>query len=115
MRMEFYRHLYMSESLEQRKASLIRKIKKRRISPGLYLIVLFLDGRSSLEFFRGILLRQHFFENRSFLVVGIADSYDDAVYFVQQIAEETYHATNGLEIREFIRNKQSQSEEGSVR
>lgn len=115
MQIEFYRYLYMSESLKHKKTSLIRKIKRRRVSPGVYLIVLFPEGRGSLEFFQGVLLRQRFFETRPFLVIGIADSYEDSLYLVQKIAEDTYRESNGIGIRDDILNKQNESEEGSVR
>ncbi len=114
MQMEFYRGLYISETLERQKERIIRKLKKNQFQPNLYILVLAQGKQNHLEFFSALLLKQHIFENMPLFIVGIADGYDEAVSLVVEITKEVYQKTKGCDLREYILKNQRESGEGSV-
>ena len=114
MELEFYKHLYLSGALKKKKRSVIRKLKHHVFSPKLYLLVLSQREQKQFEFFSTNLLKQHFFKDTSFFIVGVAESYDQAMYLVEEITQEVYTKTKACNLREYILNNQSKSGEGSV-
>lgn len=121
MKMKFYGGLYCTEALKEKEERILKKLKKNRYYPGLYLLVLAQGRQNHLEFFSALLLKQRIFEHTELFVVGIADGYMDALYLVERIASEVYRETNQLDIRNYILDRQrdydynqNYSGEGSV-
>lgn len=104
--MEFYKNLYVSESLRKRKEKILRKLKAGKGSLGCYIITLTKNPANQLEFFDSVLLQQKYERADSKFLVGIAGCYEEALQLVQKISEDTYEKRNDLNIREFILEQQ---------
>lgn len=108
--MKLYCDLYISECWKNKKEKLIKRIRKNRLLPNMYVITLAAGRQNNLEFYSGILLRQHVFKSGSLFIVGIADGYDECLAITERIAEEVYMATGGADIRGYILDRQMKYE-----
>ena len=106
MQMEFYCNLYVSECWQEKKAKIIKKLKKNRIQPQVYVITLAQGEQNQLEFFSSILLKQHVFEHADLFIVGIADGYDEALAITEKITGEVYGKTGNLDLRKYFLDRQ---------
>ena len=108
MHVKFYCDLYVSQGWQRKKATLKRKLKKKKLLPSVYIIALSQGSQNQLEFFSGMLLKQHIFDDAELFVVGIADGYLDALYLVEEMTEAAYRETGNADIREWILRRQSE-------
>ena len=104
--MEFYKDLYVSESVNKRKDKILRKLKAGKGSLGCYIITLTKNPANQLEFFDSMLLQQKHERQDSKFLVGIAGCYEEALELVKKMSEDTYAKRNDLNIREFILEQQ---------
>ncbi len=110
MHVKFYCDLYVSQGWQRKKATLKRKLKKRKLLPSVYIIALSQGSQNQLEFFSSVLLRQHVFDHSGLFVVGMADGYSEALFLVEQITDNAYHKTGTADIRRFIQERQEEFE-----
>lgn len=108
MQIEFYCDLYVSEYWQKKKAKIIKKLRVNRVPPQLYVVTLSQSSQNQLEFFSGILLRQHVFDHADLFVIGIADGYDEALAIVRDITEQVYRVTGKADLRKYIIDRQEQ-------
>lgn len=108
--MKLYFDLYISECWKDKKDKLIKRLFKNRLLPNMYVITLPSGDRNNLEFYSGILLRQHVIRSSSLFVIGIADGYEECLSITEKITDEVYRATGGANIRGFILDRQMQFE-----
>lgn len=108
--MKLYCDLYISECWKNKKEKLIKRIRKNRLLPHMYVISLASGSQNNIEFYSGILLRQHIFNSSSLFIIGIADGYDECLAITEMIADEVYHATGGADIRGYILDRQMKYE-----
>ena len=106
--MKFFNNLYVSESLEKKRDKIINKLASGRYPLTVYILALIEEGENQLEFYSTVLFKQKLISDTGIFVVGIASDYDDAVYLVKKIVEDVYKETGGLDIRSYIRERQSQ-------
>lgn len=106
--MEFYKDLYVSESLEKKKDIIIEKIKQGKIQFNCYIITLTENPENQLEFYDSLMLKQKNFKQEHLFIVGIADGYDEALSIVQRITEDTYRIWKNADIRKFIITRQNE-------
>lgn len=104
--MEFYYQIYFSESLVNKKAKIIRKLKQNKIQPGIYLITLAQGRQNELEFFSILLLQQKIFHPEDLFVVGVASGYEEALELIEEITDDVYQKTKDAKIREYITREQ---------
>lgn len=105
--MRYYKNLYMSENLADKKDKIIRKLNQNGIMWNTYVIALAQGEQNHLEFFDSVLLQQKMIAGRDLFVVGIASGYDEALVLVEEITKEVYDDTKGADIRSYILNKDS--------
>ncbi|HIY62263.1 MAG TPA: hypothetical protein H9730_02045 [Candidatus Mediterraneibacter stercoripullorum] len=111
MQVKFYCDLYISECWKNKKRQIMERIKKNKIFPDTYIIALSQGKQNNLEFFQGILLRQHVFANSALFVIGIADGYGEALQIVHDITEKVYQETGDADLRRYIQIRQEEFEE----
>lgn len=111
MQIEIYCNLYISETLQDKKDKIVKKLKANKLQPSIYIITLSQGEQNHLEFFSSVLLKQHVFDHNELFVVGIANGYDEALFLVKTIAEDVYKETGTTEIRKELLAKQSQKKE----
>ena len=112
--MKCYHSLYMSEKLVEKKAEIIRKIENDEWQFEKYIIALTQNEKNHLEFYNSVLLIQKAISKEDIFLVGIADGYDAALGLVQTITEEVYANTKGLDIRNYLLDKQREYEESNL-
>lgn len=110
MQVKFYCDLYVSECWREKKGKIIKKLKENRLAPEVYVVTLSQGSQNQLEFFSGILLKQHVFKNTELFVVGLAAGYDEALSVIKTITEQVYHETADADIRQFILKRQEEYE-----
>ena len=115
MRIKCYCDLYVSESLKKKQNQILAEVMKQRPSPSVYLITLSQGEQNHLEFYSGLLLWQHVFDHAELLVVGLADGYGEAIQLVEEITRDTIQTTGGVNIREYLKKKQMEFEEGRAK
>ena len=109
--MEFYNNLYVSESLENKKKSIIRQIKHKKARPGIYIIALPRTNHNQLELYSASMLKQNTFDRDDLFIVGIADGHYDAIELVRDIYEDILLDSEDNDIRRFI---ESHRQKGGV-
>jgi hypothetical protein len=110
--MEIYYRLYVSESLKEKKARILRRLKKNRLQPGLYLLAFEKRERPTLEIFLSLLLKQELLRKKEWMIVGIASGYDEALELVRDLTEQVYQNTGGTDICAYVLNEQAAYKEG---
>lgn len=108
--MEFYKNLYVSESLETKQDTIIKKLRAGKPQLSCYVIVLAEKHSDQLEFFDSVLLSQHWYAGKHFFVAGIASCYEEALELVRQMTEDTYREQGDADIRLYLRRKQDMEE-----
>ncbi len=104
--MEYYRYLYLSERLEKKKDRIMDRLERNRFQPGIHLILLPANEKNQLEILNAAWLLQPDYPKESLFVVGIADSFENALEYVEKISQEVYDSTKGLDIRNYILMKE---------
>lgn len=104
--MRYYRYLYVSEEIEQKKKKILRNLKQGRYRPGLHLILLSDLGSNQLEIISSIYFFQSVYARKECLVVGIAGNYEEALELVEKISQEVYDNTGEMMIRDYIKKRE---------
>lgn len=111
MNLKIYCDLRISEGWQERKSSILEKIKQNRLQPSVYIVTLSQGEQNQLEFYSSVLLSQHVFDHCDLFLVGLANGYDEAVRIVEELAAAAYEATGTADIRTYILEKQKKYEE----
>lgn len=106
--MEYYRYLYLSEKLEKKRDKIIDRLERNRFWPGIHLILLPQNEKNQLEILNAVCLLQPDYPKEGLFVVGITDSFENALEFVEKISQEVYDKTKGLNIRNYILMKEQE-------
>ena len=106
--MKYYQHLYIGESLKHKQDVIIEKLNHGQTMLQVYTITLPRGDKNHLEFSNSLLWHQDRTTHDDVLVVGLAGSYDEAVSLIEQITQEVYDATKGVNIRQYISDRQKE-------
>lgn len=111
--MKYYCDLYVSETLMYKKGEIIQKIKDKKIQIDKYIIVLSHKTDEYLEIYNTGILLQDYYNTDDWFLVGITDSLWDAMAYVEKLTAKVYKETNDANIRQYIKDRQQQFEEGN--
>lgn len=78
------------------------------------MIALTKNDNNHLEIFNSVLLLQEAISKNELFLVGIASGYTESLELVEKITQEVYDETSGVDIRNYILQKQQKYEEGNV-
>ena len=112
--MKYYYALYTDEHTKDKKEQIKQKIGKDKWQLEIYLITLTKNDKNHLEIFNSVLLIQKAMSKDNLFVVGIASGYTESLELVEKITQEVYDETSGVDIRNYILQKQREYEEGNV-
>ena len=112
--MRYYHNLYLTENLQKQKEEIIEKLENKKLQLNKYIIVLTENPANHLEFFDSVMLKRNMVPQKDLFVVGITDGYHDALELVEKITQEVYDNTNGINIRQYLLEKQREFEERIV-
>ena len=106
--MEYYKYLYLSEKLVKKRNRIMDRLERNKFQPGIHLILLPKNAKNQLEIINAAYLLQPDYPKEGLFVVGITDSYENALEFVEKISREVYDNTKGLDIRNYILMKEQE-------
>ena len=106
--MKYYKHLYISENLEKKKDKIIRKLNRNKLQLSVHLITLPEGDKNQLEIIDSQILLQPSYPKKDLFVVGIVSGYDEALEYVEKMAQEAYENTNRVDIRNYILKKEQE-------
>lgn len=112
--MKYYCEFYLSDSLNEKKEEILKKLRNGEFQFGKYVIILAEKEGNQLEIIDSMYLRQKYYQKKDLFVVGIADGFEEALNLVERVTQEVYDATGGADIQAYIKAKQKNFEEGKV-
>lgn len=102
-RLTFHERLYLSESISEKKLDKIKKTLERKpLLANVYLIVPAGNPDDQLDIFEAKQLVQSFYRNSSFLVIGIAANYGEALQLIEQMVQECMCERGDCKLREYL-------------
>ena len=106
--MEFYRDLYVGESLIKKQNKVVRKLSRNIGQLSIYVITL-AEGKDLLEIYHCGILKQKYLKKVSPFIVGIAKGYDEAIELMQVIVNDTFDATGNYQVKDYIMKQQNKA------
>ena len=94
--MKWLKQLYVGESISGREQKLKWKINHNVGTFDIYVI--------SFDIIPAIELLQKAYPKKDMQIIGLARGYAEALDVVQQIIEETYHETGGVDVWSYLKN-----------
>ena len=107
--MKFYKNLYVSDGYKKKKEKLIQKMKDGKYPLSAFVLVLIENGPNQMEFYPTAMLYQGYLMTDNLYIVGLAESYIDAVYMVEEITREVYESTGTADIRSYMKSQEIQT------
>lgn len=102
-RLTFHDRLYLGESIAEKKLDKIKQtLEKKPLLANVYLIVPAGNPDDQLEIFDAKQLVQPFYRNSSFLIIGIAANYEEALQLIEQIVRESLRERGDCKLREYL-------------
>ncbi len=104
--MRWMRELYVGDRVYRSKKKIVRRIRRHKPLPGVYVLILSMNPSNQVEFFDANTLLQPYYRRQDNLtIVGIAGGYDEAVLLVMRMADECYRKTGSGELRAFLTDR----------
>ena len=100
--MKYWRHMWISPSLQNDKAGLYRKIKRGKPDRSLWLIALSEDDTHLMDIYPWKTLCQKYYRKSQQIVIGAAKSKGEAEELSGYIIQEVYRRTGGFAIKDTI-------------
>lgn len=101
--MRFYRRLYMSPSIKDKRRQIVWKLRTGRPQPTIYVIAL-ARNNDLFEIYHSAILKQRYYklkENAPY-IVGIASGYQSAVDLVTDILNDVWTATESYDVKTYF-------------
>lgn len=92
--------MYVSESIGN-----IEKVKwKLKYHSGQFsvYVISFAQNSDQLDIYHSAMLQQKYLDNKDLCIVGLANSYSEAVALVQKMIEEAYLATGEADVKKYL-------------
>ena len=105
-KIKWYKHLYMSPRIKKRRANRIHRIERGRFLKGMYLLMLSAHPDNQLEIMDARFLYLPYENPHISMVVGLADSYGEALNLLLQISEDAAAAGCKGQLKRFILEKE---------
>lgn len=93
--------LYTSDSIKKID-SIKRKIKYGHGQARLYLITLSNNGDNQLDIFHNAMLKQRLYRKFDLKVVGLSNSYDEALLIVEGILNDSLKETGSADMKSYL-------------
>lgn len=101
--MKAVKGLYVGDSAKKDKKKILRGLEKKELQPFVYVITLPVSRHGVLDIMPAFTLKYpFFFKGRDVRIVGIAKGRNEAFNLSAKIALDTYNATGGFDVGEFL-------------
>lgn len=106
--MKFYRHLYIGDTVKKPKKA-IKKLKRHKIQPGLYVIV-FEEETAHLAFYHSLILTQRYYrDNPPACVIGLANGREEALVLIEKMVQDAIAATGKVSLVEYLAQRDAEN------
>lgn len=95
-------NLYTTEKTKKALPKIMRKIGKRKLQPGIWLITIASNEQNLLDVFHSIYYLQPMFANMNPDIVGIAENEDAAKDLVTKITEDVWKQRGDFDVRAYF-------------
>ena len=102
--MEWYDGLYVGKNIQSNKKSVIRKIKRHKFVPGVYVLTLPANEQNVLDIYPSYVLTQKYYQKQSLYVVGIAKGMSEAKDVMCQLVMEALSNTGSCKVAGLVQN-----------
>ena len=100
--MKWYKELFIGESLSLNAKQVIKKIKKRHLTPGVYIVAFASNSMNLLDIIPTTELLQKGYPKEELYIIGLAFGMKEAKELVRQIVDETYQSTGGIAVKDYL-------------
>ena len=101
--MRWYRHLYVGEKAKKNRFSIIQKIRRGKIQPGVHVIVPASGEKNILDILPSyVLLQEYYKKQEELLILGIGANYFETLEVAGKIIHDLYHACGGFNLKDFL-------------
>ena len=101
--MRFAVNLYTTEKTKKMLPRIMRKIRSRKLQPGIWILTISSNRQNLLDIFHSIHYMQPMFEHLNPDIVGIAESEDAAKELLIRMTEDMYRETGNFDVRTYFR------------
>lgn len=103
--MKWCRNLYVSEAIGDKAGRIKWKINHNAGTIWVYVITFASNPDNLLDIIPAWQLMQKSYPKKDLEIIGLAKGYDDAIMLVQQIIEETYANTGGVDVWSYLKQE----------
>lgn len=100
--MKWHKPLYVGEVAKKHKREIIRNIKKRKFMVRACFICLALNKEELLEIYPVYTLKHSRFPVDDLYILGIAQTYEEALELVTSMIDEVYQKTGTVNVRQYF-------------
>ena len=112
--MEWYRHLYLNEKLAPKRKKLIRKLETNAGLPGIYVITVASNEKDLFDIFSANLLLQPVLHGHCPMIIGLAQSEEEAMDIVCNIVTESFQKYGHCDVMAYLKEKVKHEDSISV-
>lgn len=103
LKLQYHPSLYVSEGITDKKLDKIKKnLEKHPLRADVYLITYARNGVDQLEIYDCGQLAQSYYRNNPPFIVGITQTYAEAIAIIEQLAQECYRSRGDCALREYL-------------
>lgn len=103
--MKWYKNLYLGETIAPKAHQIVKKIKKQKFTPDVYVIALASNPKNQLDIIPSWELMQSGYPIEEVRIIGLAKGKKEATALVTTIVDEVYQQTGDVKIREYLKSK----------
>ena len=103
--MKWYKNLYLGETIAPKARQIVNKIKKKKLTPDVYVIALASNPLNQLDVIPAWELLQPGYPKEHICIIGLAQGKKEALSLVTTIVDEAYQNTGDVKITDYLRCK----------
>jgi len=103
--MRFADKLIISENITEKKDKIIKRIQKKKPTPGIYLLCQISGNNTQLEIISTSVFLQTGFEDKDIFVCGISKGYFAAIEIIEELAKKVYVWHEAKDIKSYLLQK----------
>lgn len=99
--MRFAKKIHVSDGLAGRERELKVRLKLRKLKKHVY-IIYFNRHSNTPEFMNSIFLKQKYYKNHSMYVIGVVETYGQAVEYVAELLKDAFGKNGNFNVKEIV-------------
>lgn len=103
--MKWFKYLFLGEQIIPKSNKIITKIKKRKLTPNVYIIALASNPNNLLDIIPSLELLQSGYPIDEIHIIGLAFGKEEAVDLVCDIISEVHQSGDLLNVKVYLENK----------